>query len=43
VIFHCPDCGAQLLDNARDYWCPSCQQSLTPARLLADRDNDSDA
>jgi predicted RNA-binding Zn-ribbon protein involved in translation (DUF1610 family) len=40
VIYSCPDCGADLIDEAFSFWCPSCQQSVSFAQAIGDIDDD---
>ena len=41
MIPACPDCGSDLIDEAFEFWCPSCQQAVSFARVinLADVDD----
>ena len=29
---HCPDCGAELQDEAFEFWCPDCEAAVSYAR-----------
>jgi uncharacterized Zn ribbon protein len=31
VIWSCPDCGTDLEDDDRMFWCPECEHLWTPA------------
>lgn len=33
-IAACPDCGTDLVDEAFDFWCPSCQQAVSFNRAI---------
>lgn len=33
---HCPDCGAELQDEAFEFWCPACEAAVSYARVAAE-------
>jgi hypothetical protein len=35
AIMSCPDCGCDLVDEAFSAWCPSCQSSVSFARVVS--------